>query len=94
MKREEAEGLARLGLRLAAEELTGGGTVGFWHEKLAQALLGERRFAEAATAATEKVERSGGRPATKLNAQPSNAQSILLQALLAMSDGGCRPPGS
>lgn len=55
LKQVEAEGIARLGLRLAAEERTGGGTVGFWHEKLAQALLGERRFEEAVAAANEAL---------------------------------------
>lgn len=54
-RNEEAEGIARLGLRLASEERTGGGTVGFWHRKLAEALLGERRFEEAVVAANEAL---------------------------------------
>jgi tetratricopeptide (TPR) repeat protein len=83
-RNEEAEGLARLGLRLAAEERTGGGTVGFWHEKLAQALLGERRFAEAATAANEALTVLRDSSATESSLRIIYTQSILLQALLAM----------
>jgi CHAT domain-containing protein len=83
-RNEEAEGLARLGLRLSAEERTRGGTVAYWHQKLAQALLGERRFPEAATAANEALTVLRDSSATESSLRIIYTQSILLQALLAM----------
>jgi CHAT domain-containing protein len=83
-RNEEAEGLARLGLRLATEERTGGGTVAYWQEKLAQALLGERRFPEAATAANEALTVLRASSAMESSMRTITTQSILLQALLAM----------
>ena len=69
-RNEEGEGLARLGLRFAAEERTGGSTVGFWQGKLAQTLVGQRRFEEAVAAATEAlaVLRAGADPLRELRA--------------------------
>ncbi len=83
-RNEEAEGLARLGLRLSTEERTGGGTVAYWHQKLAQALLGERRFPEAAAAANEALTVLRASSATESSLRIIYTQSILLQALLAM----------
>ncbi len=83
-RNEEAEGTARLGLKLAAEERTGGGTVGFWHRKLAQALLGERRFGEAVAAANEAlaVLRSNG--AVESSLLIVQTQTYLMQALFGL----------
>ncbi len=52
-RNEEAEALARQGARLAAEERTGGAVLGYWQSKLAQALVGARRYEEAARAGEE-----------------------------------------
>jgi CHAT domain-containing protein/tetratricopeptide (TPR) repeat protein len=83
-RNEEAEGTARLGLRLAAEERTGGGTVGFWHRNLARALLGERRFDEAVAAANEAltVLRAGGAVESSQNIVATQAN--LMQALFGL----------
>jgi CHAT domain-containing protein len=83
-RNEEAEGIARLGLKIAAEERTGGATVGFWQRKLAEALLGERRFEEAAAAANEALAamRAGG--AAESSSQVVKAQLCLMQALFGL----------
>ena len=81
-RNEEAEGIARLGLRLAAEERTGGGTVAFWHERLAQALLGERRFEETAAAANEALTVLRASAAVGSSVRTVITQAILLQAYL------------
>ena len=83
-RNEEAEGTARLGLRLAAEERTGGGTIGLWHRNLAQAFLGERRFDEAVAAANEAlaVLRTSG--AAESSQYIVNTQTCLMQALLGL----------
>jgi CHAT domain-containing protein len=83
-RNEEAEGLARLGLRLSGEERTGGATIAFWHQKLAQALLGERRYPEAATAANEALSVLRANAATESSTRTISTQSTLLQAFLAL----------
>ena len=81
-RNEEAEGIARLGLRLASEERTGGGTEAFWHERLAHALLGERRFEEAAVAANEALTVLRASAAVGSSVRTVTTQAILLQAYL------------
>jgi CHAT domain-containing protein len=83
-RNEEAEGIARFGLRLAAEERTGGGTVAFWHERLAQALLGERRFEEAAASAGEALAVLRASGAGESSVRTVLTQTILLQALFGL----------
>ena len=92
-RNEEAEGLARLGLRLAVEERTGGATVGYWHGKLAQALLGERRFEEAVAAANEALAGLRASAAAESSLFIVHTQTWLMQALFGLeASGGCRPP--
>jgi CHAT domain-containing protein len=55
-KSAEAELIARLGIRNAQEEKTGGTTVGYWYGRIAQAKLAQRRYQEAFDAATKSVE--------------------------------------
>ncbi|MFO7707257.1 MAG: CHAT domain-containing protein [Desulfobacterales bacterium] len=81
---EEAEAIARLGLRLAAEEHTSGGTLAFWHEKLAQALLGERRFEEAVEAANKALAVYGTSAAGKSSLRIISTQTCLMQALFSL----------
>jgi len=83
-RNEEAEGLARLGLRLATEERTGGGTVGYWHAHLAQALLGERRFEETVAAANEALAVLRASAAVKSSYTIVNTQTRLMQALFGL----------
>lgn len=83
-RNEEAEGLARLGLRLAVEERTGGVTVGYWHGKLAQALLGERRFEEAVTAANEALAILRASAASESSLFIVSTQTWLMQALFGL----------
>jgi tetratricopeptide (TPR) repeat protein len=83
-RNEEAEGLARLGLKLAAEERTGGGTEGFWHRKLALALLGERRFEEAVAAANEALAVLRANGAVESSLLVVQTQSYLMQALFGL----------
>jgi len=83
-RNEEAEGFARLGLRLAAEERTGGVTVGYWHGKLAQALLGERRFEEAVAAANEALAILRASAAAESSLFIVSTQTWLMQALFGL----------
>lgn len=83
-RNEEAEGIARLGLRLAAEERTGGGTEGFWHRKLALALLGERRFEEAVSAANDALAVLRTNGAVESSLLIVQAQTYLMQALFGL----------
>ena len=83
-RNEEAEGTARIGLRLAADERTGGGTVGLWHRNLAQALLGERRFDEAVAAANEALAVLRASGAAESSRYIVNTQTCLMQALLGL----------
>ena len=83
-RNEEAEGFARLGLRLAVEERTGGGTVGYWHGKLAQALLGERRFEEAVAAANEALAILRTSAASESSLFIVSTQTWLMQALFGL----------
>ena len=83
-RNEEAEGLARLGLRLAVEERTGGVTVGYWHGKLAQALLGERRFEEAVAAANEALAILRASAAAESSLFIVHTQTWLMQALFGL----------
>ncbi len=83
-RNEEAEGFARLGLRLAAEERTGGVTVGYWHGKLAQALLGERRFEEAVAAANEALSILRASTAAESSLFIVSTQTFLMQALFGL----------
>jgi CHAT domain-containing protein len=83
-RNEEAEGFARLGLQLAVEERTGGGTVGYWHGKLAQALLGERRFEEAVAAANEAQAVLRASAAAESSTQIVHTQTWLMQALFGL----------
>ena len=83
-RNEEAEGTARLGLRLAADERTGGGTVGLWHCNLAQALLGERRFDEAVATANEALAVLRASGAAESSHYIVRTQTYLMQALLGL----------
>jgi len=83
-RNEEAEGLARLGLRLAAEERTGGGTVGYWQSHLAQALLGKRQFEEALAAANEALAVLQASSAVKSSHTVVRAQTHLMQSLFGL----------
>jgi CHAT domain-containing protein len=83
-RNEEAEGTARIGLRLAADERTGGGTVGLWHRNLAQALLGERRFDEAVAAANEALAVLRASGAAESSRYIVNTQTCQMQALLGL----------
>jgi CHAT domain-containing protein len=83
-RNEEAEGTARLGLRLAAEERTGGGTVGFWHRNLARALLGERRFEESVTAANDALAVLRASAAAESSTQIVTTQVWLMQAFFGL----------
>jgi len=55
-KSAEAELVARLGVRNAQEEQTGGTTVGYWYGRIAQAKLAQRRYRDAFDAATRSIE--------------------------------------
>ncbi len=83
-RNQEAEALARLGLRFAAEERTGGNMVGYWQGKLAQALLGERRFAESVTAASEALAVFRAGAAVKSSLRIVQTQTVLMQALFGL----------
>jgi CHAT domain-containing protein len=55
-KSAEAELLARLGIRYAQEDQTGGTTIGYWYGRIAQAKLAQRRYRDAYDAATRSVD--------------------------------------
>lgn len=55
-KSAEAELLARLGIRYAQEENVGGSTQGYWHGRIAQTKLAQRRYQDAYDAAAKGVE--------------------------------------
>ena len=52
----EAEAVARMGIRLAQEDQTGGAVLGIWYSRLALAKLGQRRYQDAHDSATQAVE--------------------------------------
>lgn len=83
-RNEEAEALARQGMRLAAEEKTGGAVLGYWQSKLGQALLGARRYEESAAASREAIASMQAAGVVASSVQAVNARVVLMQALFGL----------
>ncbi|MBK7658029.1 MAG: CHAT domain-containing protein [Betaproteobacteria bacterium] len=84
-RNEEAESLARQGVRLAVDEKTGGAVLGYWQSKLAQALLGQRRFEESVAASNEAVAAMLAAGVVPSSQQLTNARTVLMQGLFGLS---------
>ena len=84
-RNQEAESLARQGMRLAMEERTGGAVLGYWQSKLAQALLGQRRFEESVTASNEAVTVMLAAGVVPSSQHMTVARTVLMQGLFGLS---------
>ncbi len=83
-RNEEAESLARQGMRYAAEEKTGGAVLGYWESKLGQALLGARRFPDSVAASQGAVATLRAANVGASSQHMSNAQGVLMQGLFGL----------
>jgi CHAT domain-containing protein len=84
-RNQEAESLARQGMRLAVEEKTGGAVLGYWQSKLAQALLGQRRFGDSVAASNEAVAAMLAAGVVPSSQQMTSARTVLMQGLFGLS---------
>jgi CHAT domain-containing protein len=83
-KSAEAEVVARLGIRFGQEEQTGGGTLGYWYDRLAESMLAQRRYQDAYDAgikAVEVLKASGAMPSAE---RLITAQITLMQSMFGL----------